>query len=173
VQRRPASSAPRASANRAQAPTPAAARHAVKELDLDALAASVDKLGGATRGRARKGKAPAANVPPDQANSDLSKAQAAAALDALSDGLQRRWNPNCAIAGGRDVEVHVSFTLGQGGELIGDVRAQVQGPLSPVARVAALRAQQAVYAAAPFRKLPAQFYGQPIGVNFDAKKACA
>ncbi|MDB5445924.1 MAG: hypothetical protein JWQ97_1241, partial [Phenylobacterium sp.] len=53
------------------------------------------------------------------------------------------------------------------------VQAQIRGAQTAAARTAADRAVSAVYAAAPFRTLPREFYGQSIGVNFDAQKACS
>jgi hypothetical protein len=41
-----------------------------------------------------------------------------------------------------------------------------------VEKAAAERAIRAVYAAAPFRTLPRQFYGDRIAVNFNAREAC-
>jgi hypothetical protein len=38
--------------------------------------------------------------------------------------------------------------------------------------LAADRAVRAVYAAAPFRGLPREFYGDRIAVNFNAREAC-
>ena len=54
---------------------------------------------------------------------------------------------------------------------------QIEGRLGddPDARkllVAAERAIRAVFAAAPFRDLPRQFYGDRIAVNFNAREAC-
>ena len=48
-----------------------------------------------------------------------------------------------------------------------------QGVLPYLDDTAADRAISAVYAAAPFRTLPREFYGEPIRVNFDASKACS
>ena len=44
---------------------------------------------------------------------------------------------------------------------------------SPVSQAGAERAVRAVYAAAPFRGLPREFYGDRIAVNFNAREACA
>ncbi len=43
---------------------------------------------------------------------------------------------------------------------------------SAVAQAGADRAVRAVYAAAPFRGLPREFYGNTIAVNFNAREAC-
>lgn len=158
-------------------PTPVAktpAKPVEKSFDLDALAASL--------------KAPARNTPqrPSAAPKGPSRAETApvarqtagtglaagAAMQGLADELQRRWNPNCDVEGGRDVVVRVIFQMGIGGQVVGDVAAQIQGARTPVAQAAADRAVRAVYAAAPFRGLPREFYGDRIAVNFNAREAC-
>jgi outer membrane biosynthesis protein TonB len=151
------------------------AKPAEKSFDLDALAASL--------------KAPARNAPqrPSAAPKGQTRAETApvarqttgtglaagAALQGLAEELQRRWNPNCDVEGGRDVVVKVNFQMGVGGQVVGEVASQIQGPRTPVSQAAADRAVRAVYAAAPFRGLPREFYGDRIAVNFNAREACA
>ncbi|RAK53164.1 hypothetical protein DJ017_00765 [Phenylobacterium soli] len=95
-------------------------------------------------------------------------------MSGLANELQRRWNPNCEVEGGRDVVIKVGFQLGAGGNVVGDVSSQIlRGPQSAVGQAAADRAVRAVYAAAPFRDLPREFYGQRITVNFNAREACS
>jgi len=161
-----------------KAPAPAAktpAKPAEKSFDLDALAASL--------------KAPARNAPqrPSAAPKGANRAETApiarqttgtglaagAALQGLAEELQRRWNPNCDVEGGRDVVVKVNFQMGVGGQVVGDVASEIKGPRTPVSQAAADRAVRAVYAAAPFRGLPREFYGDRIAVNFNAREACA
>jgi len=142
-----------------------------KSFDLDALAASLSKAipkpSSAKRGADRAETAL-------QARQTTGSGASAAAMSGLADELQRRWNPNCAVEGGRDVQVRVIFELGAGGQVVGQVGSQVlQGGSGPVARAAADRAVRAVYAAAPFRDLPREFYGERIAVNFNARNACA
>ena len=163
------------------APAPAApaqktpakpAPKAEKGLDLDALAASVAKSSGAQRSSAAQGPSRAATS--QQARPDLGTGQAAAALAGMSEELQRRWNPNCDVEGGRDVRIRVVFTLGSGGQVVGQVDAGgAERSSNPVVQTAAERAIRAVYAAAPFRTLPRQFYGDRIAVNFNAREACS
>jgi protein TonB len=149
---------------------PAAPAKAEKSLDLDALAASVSRM-------AKPSSAAKGTPRPEtalQARTGAGGAAVASALNGLADELQRRWNPNCAVADAREVVVAVTFTLNSGGGVVGDVRGQLsQGAQTPAARTAADRAVSAVYAAAPFRSLPREVYGQPIRVNFDARKACS
>ncbi|WP_372782573.1 energy transducer TonB [Phenylobacterium sp.] len=145
-----------------------------KSLDLDALSASISKMQKpATPKPSSAAKGPARPETALQARPALGAAASAAALSGLADELQRRWNPNCDVEGGRDVQVKVYFTIGAGAQVVGDVTTEIQTAHTPVARTAAERAVRAVYAAAPFRDLPREFYGQKIKVNFDAQKACS
>jgi len=160
-------------------PTPAPAKPTApakpeKSLDLDALSASLSKMtkpsppkpSAAAQGAARAETAPVAR---QGAGAGLS----AAAMSGLADELQRRWNPNCDVEGGRDVQLRVTFTIGQGGQVVGDATAQIKSAQTEVARAAAERAVRAVYAAAPFRTLPREYYGEKITVNFNAREACS
>ncbi|TAJ68537.1 MAG: energy transducer TonB [Phenylobacterium sp.] len=168
---------PKAAPTPAPKPAPAVktpAKPAEKSFDLDALSASL--------------KAPARNAPqrPSAAAKGQTRAETApvarqtlgtglaagAAMQGLAEELQRRWNPNCDVEGGRNVVVRVIFQMGIGGQVVGDVAAQIQGARTPVAQAAADRAVRAVYAAAPFRGLPREFYGDRIAVNFNAREAC-
>lgn len=155
----------------APAPTPAAkpAPKAEKSLDLDALAASVSKM--SKPSSAAKGPARAATAP--EARTGTGSADAAAAMNGLADELQRRWNPNCGVVEGRQVVVQVSFRLNAGGGVAGEPQAQIQGPATAAAQVGAQRAVSAVFAAAPYRNLPREFYGQLIRVTFNAREACS
>jgi outer membrane biosynthesis protein TonB len=166
---KPAPSAAKAPAAKPQPPAKADAG-----LDLDALAASVSKMAKPTGGRpatAAKGPSRAETAP--QARPALGSGEAAAALSGLTEELQRRWNPNCTVEGGRDVQIRVAFQIGSGGQLVGNVTSQIRGPQSAVSQAAAERAVRAVYAASPFRNLPRDFYGQRIAVNFNAREACS
>lgn len=158
-------------------PTPAPAAKAAaakpapkqKSLDLDALEASLSPSGGqassAQRGPSRPSTA-------RQARPDLGSGAMAAAVSGMGEEIQRRWNPNCNIEGGRAVRLRVSFQLGMAGQVIGDVRVQALSAPGPVADAAKDRAVRAVYAASPFRTLPRDLYGQAFNINFDAAKAC-
>jgi len=162
-------------APKAAAPAKTPAKPVEKSFDLDALAASL--------------KAPARNAPqrPSAAPKGPTRAETApvarqtvgtglavgAAVQGLAEELQRRWNPNCEVEGGRDVVVRVKFQMGIGGQVVGDVTSQILSARSPVSQAGAERAVRAVYAAAPFRNLPREIYGNGITVNFDARKACS
>jgi hypothetical protein len=71
------------------------------------------------------------------------------------------------------VQVRVAFVIGAGGQVVGNVASQIKGAQNPVSIAAAERAVRAVYAAAPFRNLPREFYGDKIAVNFNAREACS
>lgn len=158
-----------------KAPAPTAAKPAEKAFDLDALAASLTKPSrnapqrpsSAPKGPTRPETAPVAR---QTVGSGLA---AGAAVTGMTEELQRRWNPNCDVEGGRDVLVRVVFQLGVSGQVVGDVVSQIQGARSPVSTAGAERAVRAVYAAAPFRGLPREFYGDKVAVNFNAREACA
>ena len=151
-----------------------AAKPAEKAFDLDALAASLTKPSrnapqrpsSAPKGPSRPETAPVAR---QTVGAGLA---AGAAVTGMTEELQRRWNPNCNVEGGRDVLIRVTFQLGAMGQVVGDVDSQIQGVRSPVATAAAERAVRAVYAAAPFRGLPREFYGDKVAVNFNAREAC-
>lgn len=155
----------------APAPTSAAkpAPKAEKGLDLDALSASVSKM--AKPSSAAKGPTRAATAP--EARTGTGTAEASAAMSGLAEELQRRWNPNCGVVEGRQVVVLVSFKLNAGGGVVGEPQAQIQGAMTPAAQVGAQRAVSAVFAAAPYRNLPREFYGQLIRVKFNAREACS
>ena len=162
--------AEKAPAPKAKAPT----QKAEASLDLDALAASLtaparnrpQRPSAATKGPNRPETATAAR--------DTAGLSAAAglAMSGLAEELQRRWNPNCDVMGGRDVVVRVVFRLGVGGQVVGEPESEIKGPRTAVAQAGAERAVRAVYAAAPFRGLPREFYGERIAVNFNAREAC-
>jgi outer membrane biosynthesis protein TonB len=152
-------------------PTPAAKPE--KKLDLDALAASLAKSASPAKPSSAT-KGPARPETALQARPAAGAGLSAAAMNGLADELQRRWNPNCDVEGGRDVVVKVAFQLGAGGAVTGEVSSQIlHGGQGAVAQAAADRAVRAVYGASPFRALPREFYGQRITVNFNAREACS
>lgn len=148
---------------------PALAAKPPKALDLDALSTSVSKM--VRPSSAAKG--PARPETSAVARPALGASLSTAAMSGLTEELQRRWNPNCDVEGGKEVQVRVSFVIGAGGQVVGDVASQIKGAQNAVAQAAAERAVRAVYAAAPFRALPREFYGDRIAVNFNAREACS
>lgn len=167
-------------------PTPAPAKPAPpkpeKSLDLDALSASISKLAKPTPAKpSSAAKGPARPETALQARPSLGNgAAAAAAISGLADELQRRWNPNCDVEGGRDVQLRAFFTINPDGSVarkLGsdkyDITVEVRSARNAVADAAANRAASAIGAAAPYRNLPREFYGERISVNFNAREACA
>jgi outer membrane biosynthesis protein TonB len=153
-------------------PTPAKPE---KSLDLDALSASISKMAKPTPAKpSSAAKGPARPETAQQARPALGTGVAsAAAVSGLAEELQRRWNPNCDVEGGRDVLVRVVFTIGAGGQVVGDVGSEIRSVRNAVSQAGASRAVSAVYAAAPYRNLPREFYGEKISVNFNAREACS
>lgn len=158
----------------APVPTPKPAPKPEPSLDLDALAASVSKMAKASGPKASPApRGPARPETAAQARTGQGTAASAAALSGFVDDLQRRWNPNCDVAGGRNVLVLAIFQVGPAGQLMGDVSTQASGASPSVNEAAATRAASAVRAAAPFRNLPRDYYGQRVKVNFIAREACS
>lgn len=159
----------------APTPTPKTQTKPVeKGLDLDALSASLTRPARNTPPRpssAAQGTNRAETAPIARQTTGTGLA-AGVAVQGLQDELQRRWNPNCDVVGGRDVLVRVIFRLGVGGQVVGDVKSEIKSAQNGVAQAGAERAVRAVYAAAPFRGLPREFYGDTIAVNFNAREAC-
>ena len=153
------------------APQKPAAKPA-KSLDLDALAASLAKSSKASS--AAKGAARPETALEARPAAVSAKGLSANALAGLAGELQRRWNPNCEVEGGRDVQVRVTFTMGPGGQLLGQVEAGglEQSP-NPVVKAAAERAIRAVHQAAPFSAQYRDAFGQRVTVNFNGREACA
>jgi len=163
---------------KAEAPKPAPTKaqpKPEKTLDLDALSADITKMAKAQPARpSSAARGPARPETAQQARPALGNgAASAAAIQGLAEDLQRRWNPNCDVEGGRDVLVRVTFVIGAGGQVQGDVSSEVRSARNAVSQVAANRAVSAVYAAAPFRNLPREFYGERVSVNFNAREACS
>lgn len=162
-------------AEKAAPPSKTATKPAPPSLDLDALSASLtrparnapQRPSAAPKGQSRAETAPVAR------NTVGTGLAAGVALQGLTDELSRRWNPNCDVVGGRDVIVKATFRLGVGGQIIGDVATQITSARTGVAQVGAERAARAVYASAPIRGLPPEFYRDTISVNFDAREFCA
>ena len=166
---------PKAPAPAAKAPAPKAARPTpkTKESSEDFFASLESSLAKSRPSPAAKGPS-RAETAADARNTAGRGVAAGADMQGLVQELQRRWNPNCTVEGGRDVIVRVVFNIGSGGQLVGQVTSQITGgPRDAVGQAAAERAERAVYAASPFRGLSRDYYGQRIAVNFNAREACA
>ena len=160
----------------APAPPKPAAKPPKDSFDLDALAASI-KPGKKAAGRPASSAQQGASRPETaaQTRTALGAATGLSALqvNGLVQDLTRRWNPNCEVEGGADVNVQVAFVIGGGGRLAGQPQVLSVSGSGAVASVAADRAVRAVHAASPFVNLPPDVYGQQIKVNFIGRKACA
>lgn len=160
-------------------PAPAPAKPAAKpapSFDLDALAATVAKraaAAGGPRSSARQGPSRQETAVEARPAVGASNAMIGSALGVLAAELQRRWNPNCEVEGGSDVNIRVGFRLIQGGRIVGNVESSGSTSNDPVIKAASDRAVRAVRQAAPFESLPQELFGQRIVVNFNAKQACA
>lgn len=155
-----------------QKPAPAKPQ---KALDLDALSASIAKSrpSGGKASSAAQGPARQETAREARPSAGAGKGVSASALAGLVSELQRRWNPNCEVEGGRDVRVRVTFTLSAGGQVVGPVEAGGQENSSnPVVRAAAERAIRAVRQAAAEKSLPREVYGQAWAPTFNAQEAC-
>jgi outer membrane biosynthesis protein TonB len=158
-------------------PAPKKAAPAPKKqplLDLDALAASIrtkpsgKSASGGAKGPPHPERAAQARPAVGQAS-----ALAASALSNLSADLARRWNPNCEVEGGANVDIRVAMKLDEGGNVVGSLEATGQNSSDPVVKAAADRAVRAIRAAEPFQNLPAELYGERIIIRFNARSACA
>lgn len=168
----PAPSPKPAPATPAAKPTPAPAKPQ-KSLDLDALLASVKKAQPKSGGVGARGPNRAETALQAREAAGAGQAEMAAAMNGLADKLQRLWNPNCEVEGGRDVKVRATFQLGSAGQVVGAVDAGgLEHSSNPVVRAAAERAIRAVNQAAPFSTLPRGFFNQRVTVNFNAREAC-
>lgn len=187
----PPTPTPKAARPAEKAPAPvqkATPRPAQKSLDLDALSASLTAPARNTPPRpsaAAQGPTRPATAPVARETAGASEAASTAALEGLADELQRRWKPNCSLDG-RRIIVKATFTIGFGGQVVGDVKSEYQGRVIErslnvncssndtecMVQAAADRAVSAIFAAAPYRGLPRNLYGQRISVNFNAREAC-
>lgn len=176
----PAPTPPKPAPTPKPTPTPSQAKPSpAKKNDSDffsSLEASLAKSQKAT------GK-PTANAPkgPARAETSVSARPAmgaatglsAAALGRLQGEVQERWNPNCEVEGGADVNVRVIFVIGPGGRVVGQPESPGTSSPNPVVKAASDRAIRALFAASPFAYLPSDLYGQKIALNFNAKQACS
>ena len=176
----PAPPPPKAATQPKPAPTPTPAKPTPqKKNDNDffaSLEASIAKTKKAT------GK-PTANAPKGAARAETSVSArpalgaatglSAAALGRLQGEVQDRWNPNCEVEGGANVNVRVVFVIGPGGRVVGQPESPGTASPDPVVKAASDRAIRALFAASPFAYLPSDLYGQKIALNFNAKQACS
>lgn len=164
-------------------PTPAPPQAAPKKtetpakktmLDLDALAASIkSKPSGKAKSGGTKGPPHPERAAQARPAVGAASALAASALSNLSADLARRWNPNCEVEGGANVDIRVAMKLDDKGSVAGPLEATGQNSSDPVVKAAADRAVRAIRAAEPFENLPDELYGERIIIRFNARNACA
>lgn len=161
-------------------PTPAAKKPAQPQKSEGDFFASLEASLAKTRKATGK---PAASAPkgPSRAETSVSARPAlgaatglsAAALGRLQGEVQDRWNPNCEVEGGANVNVRVVFEIGPGGRVVGQPQSPGVTSPDPVVKAASDRAVRALLQASPFAYLPSDLYGQKIALNFNAKQACS
>lgn len=159
------------------APTPQpslkAAQPAAKPFDFNRLQQIINnakKNAGPQASSARRGPPKVETAP--QARPDAGQGLSQSDLVGLTQLLERVWRLDCNSPGLDAVNPKVKFTVGLDGRLA--FRPAVLGGLDhssdPVVAAGARGAVDAVHAVTP---LPAQFAGQTITANFNAKEACA
>ena len=155
-------------------PTPAK-RSESPGLDLDALAASIQprRAAGKPRSSAQRGPSRAETAVDARPAVGPATGLAANAFASLAADLERRWNPNCEVEGGSNVDIRVAFRVASSGRVIGQPEASGENSSDPVVKAASDRAKRAVRQAEPFENYPPDYYGERITVRFNARKACA
>ena len=140
---------------------------------LEASLAKSQKATGKPTANAPKGPARAETSVSARPAMGAATGLSAAALGRLQGEVQERWNPNCEVEGGADVNVRVIFVIGPGGRVVGQPESPGTSSPNPVVKAASDRAIRALFAASPFAYLPSDLYGQKIALNFNAKQACS
>jgi protein TonB len=140
---------------------------------LEASLAKSQKATGRPTANAAKGAARAETSVSARPAVGAATGLSAAALGRLQGEVQERWNPNCEVEGGADVNVRVIFVIGPGGRVVGQPESPGTSSPNPVVKAASDRAVRALMQASPFAYLPSDLYGQKIALNFNAKQACS
>ncbi|ATC26113.1 energy transducer TonB [Caulobacter vibrioides] len=140
---------------------------------LEASIAKTQKATGKPTANAPKGPARAETSVSARPAMGAATGLSAAALGRLQGEVQDRWNPNCEVEGGSNVNVRVVFVIGPGGRVVGQPESPGTSSPDPVVKAASDRAIRALFAASPFAYLPSDLYGQKIALNFNAKQACS
>ncbi|MDP1631387.1 MAG: energy transducer TonB [Caulobacter sp.] len=90
----------------------------------------------------------------------------------LGSDLGQRWNPNCQVEGGADVNIRVSFIVSSNGRLLSTPVSSGDDASSSIVKSASDRAVRAVRMTEPFPNFPPELYGEKITVNFNANQVC-
>jgi outer membrane biosynthesis protein TonB len=189
----PAPAPPKTAAAQAPTPKPTPAKPAKPEPDffasLEKTLAKTPKAAGKPVANAAKGPTRPETATQARPGAGAMTGEQAAAINGMKDEIQKRWNPNCEVAGSGEIQVRVSFKLAGGGRIEGKVvgvMSSLSGrplgvvplpagavPQDQTAQALGERAVRAVYEAAPFVGLPPSYYGQQLNLNFKARDACA
>lgn len=165
-------------------PAPAASVQAAnkKDLDLDALMASIDSQRRPPAAKSASGQVgpmrPRAEKTASEGHGQDSK-MSGDERQGLADKLSRLWNPNCQVEAAAGVNVKVHFRLSPQGWLVGQPELAGGQSLSssdPIFNAAAARALSAVGRGQPYTDvLTAPHFADwhDMVVNFNAKQACA
>ena len=167
---------PKSPADKAKpTPSPKPKPKQQSELNFDDVESRLQRSGGGQNrpggGKAGPKTPPAAPKPrPDGRGRGVNASNVAG----LQQELQRRWNPNCDVEGGRSVKVTVQVVIAPSGYLIGEPKIiRRSGADDNLVGAGATRAIAAVKGAQPFRDLPDDYIGEQLNLNFDAVTACS
>lgn len=154
-------------------PTPTPTPGRKPALDLDRLMADVQSArrpsrpqAGGGGGTARRDRTLAVGT------SREPSAGAKGYLLTVGQELGRRWNPNCNVEGGDQVDITIQIILNADGRLLGEPKVIRGMRDDPITRAAVLRAITAVHQSEPFRGFPAELAGENLNIPFKASEAC-
>ena len=163
-------------------PAPAASAQAAnrKDLDLDALMASIDNQRQTPAAKAASGQVGALRPRTEKTASEGHGQDTHMSGDerqGLADKLTKLWNPNCQVETAAGVDLRVHFLLSAQGFLVGQPELANSPNLSdPVVAASAARALSAVGRGQPYNDVltPAHYADwHSMTVHFNAKEACA
>lgn len=163
------------------APTPAPARPApakpapkTSETYLDSLYASLATPARNRPTAAQKGPARPETATTARDTKGFSGSSGVQVSSDLQGDLERNWTIDCSLSSTRDVVVRVTFVIGAGGFLSGDVDAEAVGSATATVMDAAkFRARQAVLRSQPFTREPRQNWGRRVYADFTAREFCS
>lgn len=155
-------------------PTPAKKPNPRQDLDLDRLLSDVQSsrpsrpAGGGRQGPAK----PDTTVKAGTSKGDISQASKGY-LNNLGADLGRRWNPNCEVEGGDQVNITLQIILNSNGRMLGPPQIIRGAKDDPITKAAMTRAIMAARAAEPFKDFPAELAGEKLNFNLNARTACS
>ena len=162
------------------APAASAQQASRKDLDLDALMASIDTQRSKPAGGPSSGQTGAMRphvAPTPSEGHGLDSHMSGDERQGLADKLSRLWNPNCSVEAAAGINIKVHFRLSAQGWLVGQPElAAGQNSADPIFSASAARALSAVGRGQPYTDvLTAAHYADwhDMVVNFNAKQACA